>query len=103
MTLREHLQSAEAQTGVEIPELHQERVPIEVAHIWEWFKDLHAARAASFGPSPISYADIEAWARLTGRAPTRWEVSCIKRLDVCFLTHCAKKSAASQPPQPSST
>ncbi len=84
---REHLQAAakrgakEAAAALEGPEL-----PAAGAHVWEWFLELHAARGAGeFGISPIGYADIDAWARLTGRLPRFWEVAWLREIDRLWL------------------
>jgi len=57
-------------------------LPSEVAHIWEWFCELAAARTSGgMALNPITYPDIEAWARLTDSRPTPWEVSLLRRID----------------------
>ena len=30
---------------------------------------------------PIAYPDLQSWAELTGRSPTRWEITALMRLD----------------------
>ena len=63
-------------------------------HLWGWFIELASARGGNgFGLNPIGYADIEAWARLTCRDPTPWEVSALRRMDNAALEESAKKSA----------
>lgn len=56
-------------------------LPWALRHIWEWFHEL-AGRAGSngFGPNPLSYTEIAAWARLTGRHPQPHEVQLLLRL-----------------------
>lgn len=57
-------------------------MPEEFAHVWLWFVELDEARTVSgFGASSISYVDIKAWAELTGRDPTPFEVRLLRRLD----------------------
>lgn len=64
----------------------EEEVPDEVAYIWAWFQELHAARGSSgFAPSPISYSEIFAWAQLTGREPEPWEIQVLKDIDMVYL------------------
>ena len=61
-------------------------MPTAVAHLWAWFIELSAARGSSgFGPLPIGYGEIDAWARLTMRDPTPAEVTALRRLDGVFL------------------
>jgi hypothetical protein len=62
-------------------------------HIWIWFDELSRSRGSNgFGLNPIGYPDIAAWARLTGREPTPWEVSVLRRMDNALLESLAKKS-----------
>jgi len=44
--------------------------------------------------NPIAYTDLEAWARLTGRRPARWEVRWLLALDRARLAAPRKKEAA---------
>jgi len=49
--------------------------------------ELNLARASNgFGASPIGYAEIAAWARLTGAEPGPFELDCIRRLDLAFIS-----------------
>lgn len=63
---------------LDVPEL-----PFAVSHIWEWYEELRGSRTSSgFGTlDAISYFEIYAWAQLTGRQPTPFEVQCLKDLD----------------------
>lgn len=56
--------------------------------VWTIFLDLHETRGSNgFGPSPISYAEIEGYSRMK-REPIRpFEVEIIRRLDVEFISH----------------
>ena len=57
--------------------------PVEVAHLWGWFWTL-AARRTSGGmgaPNPITFSEIDAWARLMGVTPRPWEVVVLARMD----------------------
>lgn len=71
----------------DLPEL-----PEHAAHVWRWFHDLHHSRTSNgFGPNPIPYAEIDAWARLTGTHPKPWEVNALKRMDLIYLEVNAAK------------
>jgi hypothetical protein len=60
-------------------------VPIAGRRVWSIFLDLNAARSTGFGPSPITYSEIEAWSRAK-REPVRpWELDIIRTLDRAFL------------------
>lgn len=77
-----HLASIERQTGrsvgAEAPDL-----PFPLRHVWDWYVGELAPRRSSsgLGANPISYTDVEAWARLTGRTPTPMEIRILMRLD----------------------
>jgi hypothetical protein len=59
--------------------------------LWEWFADLSRRRSnGGLAPNPVSFSEIDAWARLTGTAPTPWEVSVLTRLDDALLSKPAK-------------
>lgn len=54
--------------------------------MWGWFCELSAARGGNgFGLSPISFTEIDAWARVTGERPTPWEVGLLRRIDTAIL------------------
>ena len=63
-------------------------LPDEVAYLWDWFIELHSARASSgFGIQPISYLEIKAWSQLNQIHLTPWELHALKRLDgACIKT-----------------
>jgi hypothetical protein len=51
-----------------------------------WFCELSQTRSSNgFGANPISFAEIEAWARMTRSMPTPREVLLLRRLDAVAL------------------
>lgn len=66
--------------GRRVDRLHR-TCPETMEHVWSWFKALSNARVR---PTPISFAEVSAWAALTRLAPTPWEVDCIMELDTLF-------------------
>lgn len=88
-TRREHLEAAarsgSAAAQAELDQAAQANAG-HAKHVWEWFLELHAARSGSgFGPNPIGYADIDAWARLSRRRLAAWEVAAIRAMDQAYL------------------
>lgn len=81
ITNAEHLEAIAEQTG-DYSELEGPEFPEIVAHVWEWFLELHSAR----GEGGISYSEIKAWCELNGRIVTPFEIGLIKQIDVVFLT-----------------
>lgn len=68
------------------PELHP-----AVEHLWSWFDQLSGTRGGGFGPAPLTYQELDAWARLTDSRPTPWEVEQILRLDRLWLSNMADR------------
>jgi hypothetical protein len=95
-SLREHLESAWRQKNF-APEAMPQKlrlpdIPAAVAHLWDWFCELSGARTGSSGgPNPIQFSEIEAWARLTGRALAPRDVQAIALLDQAFFAELAEQ------------
>ena len=61
--------------------------PPELLHVWRWFTELHATRQhGAFGAQSISYAEIDAWARLSGIQARPFEVAALLAVDNAFLS-----------------
>jgi len=60
-------------------------LPEPLAYVFTWWTELHASRGHDMhGVAPITYRDIEAWARLTQTDVTPFEVGLLLRLDRTF-------------------
>lgn len=46
--------------------------PKDFKYLWDWLCDL---------PYPLSYTELEAWMRLTGRSLSRWQIQILAELD----------------------
>jgi hypothetical protein len=93
VTLRENLEQVVKSSGGKVipPELTPPELPSAMEHLWLWFADLSRGRPhTGFGPGPIPYSEILAWAALTGQRPSPWEVAVLKRLDGVYLEVTAK-------------
>ncbi len=65
-------------------------VPDAGRGLWGIFTQLSGARGFhQYGPNPISFAEIEAWARLTRTPLQPHHVQIIKAMDAAFLEHFA--------------
>lgn len=83
--MREHLESVEKQTGLELEELNGPVFPDLLSHIWSAFSDLSNVRGEGVsGPSPIDYKQITDWSNLTGTPVLPWEVKAITKLDITY-------------------
>lgn len=60
-----------------------------------WFCELSAARTGTgFGANPISFSEIEAWAKMTRSKPTPREVLLIRKLDAVSLRFINAKNSS---------
>lgn len=81
------------QTGKAPADLRGPELPGAAVYLWNWFLDLNAGRGGTgFGPSPLSFTEINSWASLNGLRLSRFELDCIKALDLLYLTQAAEKS-----------
>ena len=67
--------------------------PESLTYLWNWWAGLAARRGGGFGPRPISWQDLEAWARLTGIALSPFELEVLSDLEQAYLRIRAKDSA----------
>jgi hypothetical protein len=73
--------------GRVLPELAGPPCPSALRYLVGYFNELHAARGSGgFGPNPIGYVDIDAYARLTRRRLSPFEVAIVVRIDRAFLS-----------------
>jgi hypothetical protein len=94
---REHLEAIERKTGIRPKELDECEMPRESAHVWEWFLDLHSARSGNgYGPNPISYMEIWAWAKLKGIAVRAHEADMLRALDAAYLEEALRNAGGKQ-------
>jgi hypothetical protein len=64
------------------------QVPEAGALVWQWFVDLCGTRAVgAAGPRPIAYAEVEAYARLTGWPIEPRHVGLLRALDAEWMKH----------------
>lgn len=82
-TLKDHLEQIEAVSGQTPKELiNPTDLPYALEYIWNWFIELSNSRPTGFsGLEPLSYPVIESWMRVTGNAPSAFDVSLIRKVD----------------------
>jgi hypothetical protein len=87
--LRWQLANPGAADSADAPE-----VPMAGRRVWSIFLELNGTRTAGMGASPISFVEIEAYARVR-REPVRpFEVTILRALDAAYL------EAAREPAEP---
>lgn len=82
------LEEALAKFGLEEPEIPEDGEPL-----WEWFWELSSGRGhTGFGPQPLSWQDMEAWARISGIELQPWQAVIFRAMDRAWLAAVAKRS-----------
>lgn len=88
------LEDFEARTGKREEALDADPCPEPVRYLWQAFCEISATRGNNgFGPNPLSWSEIEAWARLDGRILFQFERTALLMLDRVFLEMAGKKEA----------
>ena len=76
--------------GTDLSAIDAPECPPQFAYLLAWWGELSATRSAGLaGPAPISYLEVEAWARLTGRAPSIRQVGLLRAIDNAYLRSVA--------------
>ena len=99
-TQRDHILEVCKQTGKTPEELGvsetslDEEIPIpeDGLYLWFYFQELSGGRGNNgFGPTALSWSDMEAWARLTSTPLTPYETLTLRSMDAAFLSaHAAE-------------
>jgi len=56
-------------------------------YLFSWFADLCGSRPNyGFGPTRITYCELEAWASLNRIRPEPWEVKALRAMDSAWLS-----------------
>ena len=85
--MREHLQQAAKQGSVYAQDaLKGEDCSGVLGYLWDWFMELHGHRGAGpMGAAPLTWPDLDCWARRMRRDPQPWEFDVIAHLDNEFF------------------
>lgn len=89
-TLRTHLKGLRDRTGKEHRLLADTSPPCQPL-VWMWYNELRARRQ---GKALFSWGDIYAWARMTGRRPTREQLDLLTLLEATDLDVLTAKPEA---------
>ena len=104
--LRDHIEQLCRQTGKSPEELglapeevQEPEVPFAGEHLWAWFWEVAEARTSNgFCLLPLSWADIEAWARLTATPLSPYEALTLRRMDAAYLSAHAESTKKDKEP-----
>lgn len=96
--MREHLANYQKQTGKVHPRMAQAvELPDGCEQLWSDFLDLHASRGSNgFGPSRITFVDIDAWERVNRLKLRPWQIDAIRKADIAFLASLPKPKAGAK-------
>lgn len=76
-------------------ELKAPPLPIQYAHVVDWFEDLDGVRQYSMaGPQAIAYSEIAAWSTLKEVEPNPDEIQLLRMMDIVHLNTIATHQAA---------
>ena len=90
-TLRHHLEQVYKQTGKRPEQFTEVECPEEMRYLWQWFCELSGTRQYSeVGAMPITFQEMDAWARLSGNEPSPLDVKVLKQIDFIALQPKAK-------------
>lgn len=86
MTLRASEEQVERTTGqrTAIQEKYDLELPEHLAYLWGWFGELNSKRTAGMTIDPITWTEIQAWARMLHRRPLQWELRAISGIDAAL-------------------
>lgn len=88
----EHLAQVWDRTGKEPERLRSApELPVALYPLWDDFLALHRSRAVGMGTARITFADIDAWQRVTGAVLRPWQIEAIQRADDAFLNSISKR------------
>lgn len=66
-------------------------LPPEMRYLWAAFQSISRTRGGNgFGPNPITFVEIDAWARLMRLRLDPWEVDTLRMLDDAYLEVAAQ-------------
>jgi hypothetical protein len=96
-TLRQHLESIEAQTGVTPDQLIPVEVEECVLYIWRWFLEMNARRTSNgFGSNPISEEALASWCKRRNIQLAEFEYQALDALEIMYLTNQQPKKVESE-------
>ena len=86
ISLRDHLETVERQTGIRPKELNMPEFPDTLSLVWRIFIELSNSRSQGFsGGSPITYEQMKAYTEITGNTIGPAQAEIIQKLDREYL------------------
>ena len=91
------MESVERQTGKRPKELDDlVELPDFARYVWQYFLALNAKRGGGFGPSPLTYQEMQAYFTLNQIQVEPWEIQLIDLLDRVAMEHFAEEQKKEQ-------
>ncbi|MBZ5761591.1 hypothetical protein LAV84_18245 [Rhizobium sp. VS19-DR104.2] len=70
-------------------------MPVAASHLWFWFRELDSQRTSNgYGPNPIGFQEIKAWADLRGHKLKQWHIDALVAMDLKRRVVSAKAADA---------
>lgn len=89
----ENLLCAELKRQLETKGAHAVRIPAGGELLWRWFLDLGQTRTYHMaGPNPISFVEIEAYARQMRWPLEPHHIDILRAMDAAWLEHASKRA-----------
>jgi hypothetical protein len=91
-TVMEHLLSVWERTGVKPARLADApAMPEGLSPLWHAYCDMrNSCPSNGMGPGRITFAELDAYQRVTGHRLAPWHVDAIRRVDVAYINATAK-------------
>lgn len=84
-SVEDHLSVVRRRSGIVVSD--EPECPREIIYIWNSWVELNNGRGSSgFAPIPISWQEMEAYARLTGVDLLPWEARAIRSIDDAYMS-----------------
>jgi hypothetical protein len=88
-TLRDNIEAAEQATDKDLVE--EPEVPAAGEFLWICFWELDLGRGGTgWGPAPLAWADMAAWAAMNGIDFGPWESRALRRMDLAWMSAAEK-------------
>ena len=67
-------------------------------YLIDWLLEAGPDMPGAMGATPLSWTEIDAWARLTGREVAPWEAELLRHLSIAFVQQYQEAKAIDCPP-----
>lgn len=94
-----HAEQCALQTGQDVESVLESMglappdIPEDGKILWDWFWELSEGRGSNgFGWLPLTWTDMDAWARIAGIDLQPWQAGIIRAMDRAWLTEMVRQN-----------